>query len=126
MSNELGSMVAGGFSPSMPSLDDMMAQIMRKDAPPAQKSASAQKADDLKKCYAQVYASAAGRRVFEHLMDLTLRASLAPVGGFESIEKVAMAAAAHQSKCDLVATMMAMVVQGQNLKPENAKSKKKV
>lgn len=70
----------GGFLPNSPSLDDILGQVGRGEGWAGLKMEGAANkgggaADDLALAFAKVYADPAGRRVFEAMLDQTLRRS---------------------------------------------------
>ncbi len=126
MSNPLGEFIGGGFRPNEPSLDAMLQSIKRstEEGEAPKPSESQKKREDLDRCYAQFASSPGGKQILEDLLNVTMRSTHRKADGFESIEACALAAEYHQGKCDLMSTILARIVRGQNLPAPSAAKKK--
>lgn len=138
MSNQTGSMQNGQFMPNSPTPEDILKALSGGgegwdgiNANPAGQSLNDGKltADqELQKCFAQVYATPAGKRVIEAMMDQTVRRSPYlnndPDSGLSfTLEQQTAYGLERKGQNGLMIWVLHMIHKGQNVKAA-AKSKK--
>ena len=131
--SHLGQNTHAGFLPSSPTGDELLSMIGNKiggwdevNQSPAGVSTGQSKNEDLIKCYAQVYATPAGKKMIEDLLDQSIRRSPYPKNdnGELTLEQMATYGIERKGQNGLAIYMLSRIVQGQNLKPQTAKKKK--
>jgi hypothetical protein len=132
----LGQNTAAGFLPSVPSSDDVLNllrsksggwdEINNSQAGKAMQSNGPDAAEDLHKCYAQIYAMPAGRRVVEDIVSMTLHRSpfLNNEKGEFSLEQNIAYGLERKGQNGLAIAILAKIVKGQGIVPGKKTRKK--
>lgn len=131
--SDLGKQTENGFLPNVPNIQDVMKKLgmgggwdgVNEAGPATQEIADARKKvkEDLLSCYVKTFATPAGQRVLEDLLDQSLRRGMKPPGGFKSIEETALYTAERTGQNGFMAYVCSMIVKGKSL-PDPAVKKK--
>lgn len=135
MSNAVGKQQGGGFMANSPTPEDIFKAIGLEvggwdgiNSGPAGQGMEDQKRaanDDLKKCFAQVYASPAGKKVVEAMLDQTLRRSPYLNDPQATLDQQTAYGLERKGQNGLATWFLSMIHAGQNIKPAASKGKKK-
>lgn len=140
MKNNLGFNTPNGFQPAVPAISDFMSMITNGNqeqhgwdeingGPAGERLKPKQTSpeEDLYRCYVQTFASPAGQKVLEDILNMTLRRSsyLNNDSGGLSLEQQTAYGLERKGQNGLAVAILAKIVSGQNLPAPAAKKKTK-
>lgn len=134
MTNYGSTVAGGGFLPSAPDAEDVLANILKggegyssifKTPAAVALSDQQQKAQDLKKSYAQFAATPLGRIIIEDLLDQTLRRGTSHPDKNASIEQEALYSRERNGQNAMIIYILSMIEAGRNVPSQTAKKSRK-
>ncbi len=133
--NDLGKNTPGGFLPSEPGIEELLAKngllkggwdgLNSSGAGEPLVTEQSEAAAELKWSYQKLFSSAAGQAVLEDLVNMTLRrAPVLPAGQVQSIEQQALYATERNGQNGIVVHILSMIVAGREANRPKKKAKR--